>query len=247
MGEIIACGAQCCGIGGRRGPVGKGNQTTSTMSKVWCTVFIGPRRPRPLQMIRTIVFSLLAVETALCGSLWIRRREFPITVATMIAVGSLYAALAWIRWQYGFAAYRDAVIATRPCFWLSTAAICVESVRLLSAGVPRQFAIATSAVFFVASAGFAWLSVAAPHAGIAGSLESRTWSTVCVLYVAANYWLYSRRRPDSLAMRHAVGAMLICAATATAFWLFGAGWQASGLVLQRVGGIAALMWWLRKP
>lgn len=217
---------------------------------------IDPRRPRALPMIRTVVFSLLAVESALCLLLQRRRRDYPITAAAMLAAALLYGALSAIRYAYGAWAYHDAVGSSRWIPMVITAAICIESVILMSRTIPgaRKFAIATSILFAGASAIIAAIgtSVTTPG-GAPGFTAAQGWSMGCVVYLMVNYWLYTRHGALPAVVRiHAYGAMLAMAANATAMVMMGEGrgiyWaEATGLVLQRAGSIAALALWQRRP
>jgi hypothetical protein len=75
----------------------------------------------------------------------------------------------------------------------------------------------------------------------------------CVVYLMANYWLYTRRGAlPAVAQIHAYGAMIMMVANATAMTMMSEGRgvyvaEATGLVLQRVGPIAALLTWQRRP
>ncbi len=194
-------------------------------------------------MIRTIVFSLLAVESVLCVALWIRRRHlYPLAAWAMAATAAAYVWLSWVRWHSGAFAYRDAVESSRWLFMLVSSAVCVQAVALLCHG-NRWFAAATSVLFAAASVAAAW---ATP-----GPI-SRAWSVGCVVYLASNYWLYTRQPQPETARRYAHGAMLMVAGNAAALAIMGE-WrgvwtaEAAGLVLQRLAPIAALVWWIRRP
>jgi hypothetical protein len=207
-------------------------------------------------MIRTVVFSLLAVESTLCLLLQRRRRDYPITAAAMLAAALLYGALSAIRYAYGAWAYHDAVGSSRWITMVITAAICIESVILMARTIPgaRKFAIATSIIFAGASVVVAAISasITAPG-GAPGYMAAQGWSMGCVVYLMANYWLYTRRGALPAMVRiHAYGAMVTMAANATAMVMMSEGRgvyvaEAAGLVLQRVGPIAALLTWQRRP
>lgn len=207
-------------------------------------------------MIRTIVYSLLAVEIAACVALFLRRRrEYPITATTMLVVAAAYTVLLGIRYTHGPHAYRDAVISTRGLFMLSTAAVCVESVRLMARSVngrvARDFALATSLLFAALSVAVAWTAGGVLRPGIAGLNREQEWAIACVVFLAVSHWFYSRPRPLSeVAQRHATGAMIVLVANTAALMVMGqyrGEWmaEAAGLVIQRLGPLAALAWWMR--
>lgn len=207
-------------------------------------------------MIRTVVFSLLAVESALCLLLQRRRRDYPITSGAMLATALLYAVLSAIRYAYGAWAYRETVGSSRWITMVITAAICIESVALMARTIPgaRKFAVATSILFAGMSAVIAAIgtSVSTPG-GAPGYTAAQGWSMGCVVYLMANYWLYTRRGALPVMVRiHAYGAMIAMAANAAAMAMMGE-WrgvyvaEAAGLVLQRFGPIAALVLWQRRP
>lgn len=207
-------------------------------------------------MIRTAVFSLLAVESALCLLLQRRRRDYPITTTAMLAAVLLYGVLSAIRYAYGAWAYHDAVGSSRWITMVITAAICIESVVLMARTIPgaRKFAIATSIMFAGASVVVAAIgtSVTTPG-GAPGYTAAQGWSMGCVVYLIANYWLYTRRCALPAMVRiHAYGAMVTMAANAAAMMMMSEGRgvyvaEAVGLALQRVGPIAALIIWQRRP
>lgn len=207
-------------------------------------------------MIRTIVYSLLVVEIAACVALFLRRRrEYPITATTMLVVAAAYTVLLGIRYANGPHAYRDAVISTRGLFMLATAGVCVESVRLMACGVngrvARDFALATSLLFGALSSVVAWGAGGVLRPGIAGLNREQEWAIACVVFLAVSHWFYSRPRPLSeVAQRLATGAMIMLAANAAALVVMGqyrGEWmaEAAGLVIQRLGPLAALTWWMR--
>lgn len=208
-------------------------------------------------MIRTVVYSLLVVEIAACLALFLRRRrEYPITAYTMLVVAAVYTVLLGIRYASGPHAYRDAVISTRGIFMLATAAVCIESVRLMARSVNGRvagdFALATSLLFAVLSIATTWGASTGLRPGIAGLNRQQEWAIACVVFVAASHWFYSRPRALAMpAQRHAIGAMAMLTANATALVILGeyrGVWigEAAGLVVQRLGPLAALGWWIRR-
>jgi len=205
-------------------------------------------------MNRYFDFPLLMVECLLCLVLFHRRyRDYPLTCCTMLFVAGLYAMLLTTFYTEGTYAYIGGHIAMTPFFRAAAAILCAESVMLMAQGIPqvRWFAAASSLVF----AGVTGCALLIADRIVPGTGHTRwgvLWSMACVVYLAANHWLYSRGGPlNPLAGRHAIGAMVMMFATASALglseWSGGrGGWAVIGHVVGRVGPLVAISVWMRR-
>lgn len=230
-----------------------GKSSARAVSKLCRAMPIHSRRTGALQVvIRTVVYSLLVAEIAMCVALFLRRRHsYPITAHAMIAVAAAYTVLLGIRYANGPFAYRDAVESSRWLFMLATTAVCIESVRLMARKLhASNFALATSILLAAMSGCAAWGTGHGLRTSTLGFTIEQEWAIGCVLFLAANHWLYSRAGAlTAIAARHATGAMILLAGNAAALVILGQWrgvWAAevAGLIIQRLGPIAGLLIWI---
>lgn len=205
-------------------------------------------------MIPPITKTLWLVEAILTLTFCLRvGHRYPITSHIQVSAVAVYGLLACSWWQEGISGYLTSVEASRPLFRLLNTALCIESVLLMARGIPRvrYFAAVTSMVFAGLSA-MVFLAGAKLIPAAPGLRDSTSWAMACVVYLVANYWLYSRGgQMDETAERHAIGAMVMMFSTAVSFWLASidgrGGWIGdTGQVVGRVGPIVALSIWMRK-
>lgn len=203
-------------------------------------------------MIRTVVFSLLAINAALCIAMLRRRAEYPITTAAMLAVAAGYGYLSWVRFSQGAWPYYHAVESSRWIYMLASATVVLESVRLMARRLQApNFALATSILFAGLSGCAAWGAGHGLRTSSAGFTREQEWAIACVLFLVANHWLHRRAGElPPLAARHAMGAMVMLTGNATAFLLLGecrgVYWaEVAGLLVQRLGPMAGLIIWMR--
>lgn len=205
-------------------------------------------------MNRHFDFPMLMIECLLYLILFHRRiRDYPMTCCIMLFVAGLYAMLLVTFYTEGVLAYIAGYNAMLPLFRAATAILCAESVMLMAQGIPnaRWFATASSIVF----AGLTGCALLIADRIVPGTGHTRwgvLWSMACVVYLIANYWLYSRGGPlNPLAGRHAHGAMVMMLSTVAALGMSeGSGgrgaWAILGHVVGRVGPIVAIGSWMKK-
>lgn len=136
---------------------------------------------------------------------------------------------------------------------LASAAIAIESVRLMARRLhASNFALATAILFAALSGCAAWGAGHGLRTSSFGFTREQEWAIGCVLFLAANHWLHRRAGElPPLAARHATGAMAMLTGNAVAFLILGEGrgvyWaEVAGLLIQRLGPMAGLIIWLRR-